>query len=71
MSMGQLVDEPGRGAHRGRRDAEVGERVPGVAVGAVLADDDVGPERVGEIGQELADRAEPGLSPRCTARAGR
>ena len=59
--VGEVVDEPGGRAHRRRRVPEVGERVPGMAVGAVLGDDEV---RLGtsaaSSGRSVVTAAEPG-----------
>ena len=46
------VDQPRRLAHRGRRHAQVRERVPGVRIGAVLRHDEVRPERGGQLGHD-------------------
>ena len=53
------VDEPGRLAHRGRRHPQVRERIPGVGIGAVLGDDQVGPERGGQLGEQRPDGRQP------------
>ncbi len=42
------IDQPRRLTHRRRRQREVRQRIPDVAVGAVLADDHVRPERGGQ-----------------------
>ena len=53
------VDEPGRLAHRGRRHPQVRERIPGVGIGAVLGDDQVGPERGRQLGEQRPDGRQP------------
>ena len=57
--MRHVMDETGRRAHRGRRHPQVGERIPGVGIGPVLADDDVRPERGGDLGEQRGDRRTP------------
>ena len=57
------VHEAGRLAHRGRRDAQVGERIPGMRVGAVLRHDEVRPERGGQLGEQRAHRVQPRALP--------
>ena len=54
VAMRDRVDQPSRLAHRGRRHAQVRERVPRVRIGAVLADDEVRPERGGQLGDAAA-----------------
>ena len=61
VSMRQPIDQPGRLAHRRRRQGEVRQRIPDVAVGAVLADDHVRPERRSQRGHDAADRRQPGI----------
>ena len=65
------VDQPRRLAHRGRRHAQVRERIPGVRIGAVLRHDEVRPERGGQLGEQ--HRGPPPATPprRSPARAAR
>ena len=53
------VHQSCRGAHRGCRHVEVGERVPGVRVGAVLRHDHIRSEGSCELGNERLDDRQP------------
>src|SRR5439155_19306101 len=61
LAVGDSVDEPAGLAHRGRRVAKMRERVPGMRIRAVLRDDQVRPERSGELRHEHPDSVEPGF----------
>ena len=71
VAMGEAVDQAGRLAHRGRRDVQVGQRIPGMRVRAVLGHDDVRPERGGQLGEQRADDGDPGRRRRSRPGAGR
>jgi hypothetical protein len=53
----------GRLAHRGRGHAEVGERIEGVGIRAVLRDDDLGLKPLGERRQRELQRRQPAQIP--------
>ena len=61
MAMRNEVDQSRRLAHRGRGHTQVRERVPRVRIGAVLGDDQVRPERGGQLGEQRTDRRQPRL----------
>ena len=65
-SMGDGINEASDLAHRGRGDAQVRQRIPGVRVRAVLRDDEIGSKRRRERRQEVLQSSEPGIltSPR-------
>ena len=71
VPMRDRVDQPRGLAHRGRRHAQVRERIPGVRVGAVLADDQVRPERRGELGDQQLGRRRATPPRRSRAPSGR
>ncbi len=58
--MGDRVDQPGGLAHRRGRDAQMGKRVPGVGIAAVLTHDEIGSKDLGQRWQREADRSQPG-----------
>ena len=59
VSVRERVHEPRRRAMRGRGHVQVGERVPGVRIGAVLGHDEIGRERGGQLGEQQRNRSQP------------
>ncbi len=61
--MGEAIHQSrGRAMGRGR-DGQVGQRIPGVRIGPVLADHDIRPERGGQFGEQRGQGLQPGPLP--------
>ena len=71
VQMRDRVHEPGRRPVRGRGHVQVGERIPGVRIGAVLRHDEVGRERGGQFGEQQRQRPPATPARRSRAASGR